>query len=129
MVYYPVGDISTLNATEIAKRYAITKYVLVLGCCSCSFVFMVVESHSNNNRGRWGDVWQPTCWFGFFFCLLCVSTFFVFKKQRKFPNCLLGAMCTLDMLHFFRELLKGIVLMCWFMKVRILAIVNFTFTL
>lgn len=30
MVYYPVGDISTLNATEIAKRYAITKYVLGL---------------------------------------------------------------------------------------------------
>jgi len=57
--------------------------------------------------GRYGDFWLPACWFGFFFDVFVIATFYAFQKHRKFPGCLLGLFCIVDLVHFFRELVKG----------------------
>jgi len=43
----------------------------------------------------------------FFFDIFTIATFFAFKKQRKFPTCIVGLMCFVDLMHFLRELIKG----------------------
>ena len=35
-------------------------------------------------------------------------TFFIFKKQRRFPVCIGGVMSLVDLLHLVRELIKGL---------------------
>jgi len=42
-----------------------------------------------------------------FFDLFVIFTLFIFKKQRKFPACIMGLFCCVDSIHFLRELVKG----------------------
>jgi len=51
--------------------------------------------------------WLPAAWFGFFFDIFVLATFFIFKKQRKFPHNLIGLFCAVDAIHFLRELIKA----------------------
>jgi len=76
----------------------------------------VGETHGNQTlaeerwllvEGRYADVWLPGVWFGFALDMVVIISFFAFKKQRRFPNCILGLMCCVDWLHFLRELIKG----------------------
>jgi len=57
--------------------------------------------------GRYADFWVPACWAGFFFDLFVIVTLFAFKKQRKFPACIVGLFCCVDSMHFLRELVKA----------------------
>jgi len=57
--------------------------------------------------GKNGDWWFPAAWFGFFFDLFVICTFFIFPKQRRFPNCITGLLCGIDMMHFLRELIRS----------------------
>jgi len=80
-VYYALGETNG-NPTLIAERTA-------------------------EMTGWQGDWWFPSFWFGFWFDFLVISTFFIFPKQRRFPACIIGMLCTVDMIHFFREVLKS----------------------
>jgi len=67
----------------------------------------LIELRLQKVNGRFADFWLPACWFGFFFDVFVIFTLFIFKKQRKFPACIVGLFCCVDAIHFMRELVKG----------------------